>query len=230
MLAVTARSEVVPENEINEAVSLAEKIGARHIIYDLKLLDVPGFSANPPERCFICKNKIFSEIKNIAKKKKISIVFDGSNTDDADDFRPGRVAARRLGIRSPLEEARLDKDEIRLLSRSLNLSTWNKPPSVCLASRFPYHSKITNKALKQVEKAEKYLMELGMHIFRVRHHDSIARIEVGKKEKSLFEKSDLCKKVAVRFKDLGYSFVCLDLEEYQTGRMNANLTNKDLSI
>jgi uncharacterized protein len=223
-LAVTARSETFPVRELEEAQDLARQFGVKHIIIDSEELEVPGFSDNPPNRCFLCKTELFSKLKKIASQHDIPWVFDGSNADDQNDFRPGRDAAHKLGIRSPLEEAGLKKDEIRALSKMQNLLTWDKPSFACLSSRFPYHTKITRPALRQVESAENYLWELGMRVFRVRHHDTMARIELGEKEMRLFWESGLRDQIVQHLKSLGYKYVTLDLEGYRTGSMNETLT------
>ncbi|MBW1786841.1 MAG: ATP-dependent sacrificial sulfur transferase LarE [Deltaproteobacteria bacterium] len=224
VLAITARSETFPKRELEEARYLAKEIGAKHIIIDSEELRVPGFSDNPPNRCFLCKTELFSKIKKIAASRDIRWVFDGSNADDPKDFRPGRMAAKKLGICSPLEEVGLTKEEIRVLSKSLNLSTWDKPSFACLSSRFPYYTKITELALRRVEDAENYLFQLGMRVFRVRHYDTLVRIELGEKEMSLFGQSNLRNQVVKHFKSLGYKYVTLDLEGYRTGSMNEALT------
>lgn len=229
-LAVTARSETFPVRELEEAQDLAREFGVKHIIIDSNELEVPGFSDNPPNRCFLCKTEVFSKLKKIASQHDIPWVFDGSNADDQNDFRPGRDAAKKLGIRSPLEEAELKKDEIRTLSKMLNLLTWDKPSFACLSSRFPYHTRITRPALRQVESAENYLWELGMRVFRVRHHDTMARIELGEKEIRLFWESGLRDQIVRHLKTLGYKYVTLDLEGYRTGSMNETLTNDQLSL
>nr|HID57833.1 ATP-dependent sacrificial sulfur transferase LarE [Desulfobacterales bacterium] len=223
VLAVTARSETFPARELEEAKALAGQIGVKHIIIDSEELEVPGFSDNPPHRCLLCKTELFLKVKKIAAQHDMDCVFDGSNADDQDDFRPGRVAAHHLGIRSPLEEAGLRKKEIRTLSKMLNLLTWDKPSFACLSSRFPYHTKITRPALRQVESAENYLWQLGMRVFRVRHHDSVARIELGEKEMRLLWECGLSNEISRHFKSLGYKYVTLDLEGYRTGSMNETL-------
>ncbi len=222
-LAITARSETFPRRELEEAKELARQIGVKHIIIDSKELEVPGFSDNPPHRCFLCKTELFTKIKGIAGKHGIRWIFDGSNADDLEDFRPGRIAGQRLGIRSPLVEARLTKKEIRSLSEKLNLLTWDKPSFACLASRFPYHTKITKPALRQVEEAENYLWRLGMRLFRVRYHGSMARIELGEKEMSLLWEHGLEKHISRHLKALGFTYITLDLEGYRSGSMNETL-------
>ena len=224
-LAITARSETFPNRELNEAKTLARSLGARHLIIESEELEVPGFSDNPTHRCFLCKSELFTKLKQIATDQSIPWVFDGSNLDDQGDFRPGRMAARKLGVRSPLEEAELGKEEIRALSKTLDLPTWDKPSFACLSSRFPYHSKITRPALQQVEYAEDFLWNLGLRQFRVRHHDTLARIELGEAELSQFWNGRQRDRIVEYFKSLGYRYVTLDLEGYRTGSMNEVLAN-----
>lgn len=229
-LAITARSATFPKRELQEAKALAERIGALHLIIDTEELAAPGFSNNPPHRCFLCKSELYSRLKQIAKDRRIQLVFDGSNADDGEDFRPGRKAARQLGVRSPLEEAGLGKEEVRTLSKMLDLPTWDKPSFACLSSRFPYHTKITESALRQVEDAEDFLWNLGMREFRVRHHDTIARIELGEKELSLFLEGGRRNEIVLHLKSLGYKYVTLDLEGYRPGSMNETLSKEQLSL
>jgi uncharacterized protein len=229
-LAITARSATFPKRELQEAKALAERIGALHLIIDTEELAAPDFSRNPPHRCFLCKSELYSKLQQIAKDRRIPLVFDGSNADDVEDFRPGRKAARQLGVRSPLEEAGLGKEEVRTLSKMLDLPTWDKPSFACLSSRFPYHTKITESALRQVEDAEDFLWNLGMREFRVRHHDTIARIELGEKELSLFLEGGGRNEIVLHLKSLGYKYVTLDLEGYRTGSMNETLSKDQLSL
>jgi uncharacterized protein len=224
VLAVTARSETFPAHELKEAETLARQIGAKQIIIDSREMDVPGFAENPPHRCFLCKTELFSKVNEIARQHGIQHVFDGSNLDDTADFRPGRQAARRLGVRSPLVEAELTKADIRTLSKMLHLATWDKPSFACLSSRFPYHTQITKPALQGVENAENYLRQLGMRIYRVRHHDTMARIELGDQEMRLLWEKDLRQPIVRHFKSLGYKYVALDMEGYRTGSMNEALS------
>jgi len=228
-VAVTARSETFPKRELEQAKTLARLIGAPHLVIDSEELKVPDFSNNPLHRCFLCKSELFSKLKKIAVEQSIPWIFDGNNADDAGDFRPGRAAARQLGVRSPLEEAGLNKEEIRELSKLLDLPTWNKPSFACLSSRFPYHTKITKSALQQVEEAEDFLWELGMREFRVRHHDTLARLELGEKELSLFWQDSTGDKIVHHLKSLGYTYVTLDLEGYRTGSMNETLSSDELA-
>ncbi|MCD6224382.1 MAG: ATP-dependent sacrificial sulfur transferase LarE [Deltaproteobacteria bacterium] len=223
VLAITMKSEMIPANEVDAAHDIAGKMGVKHIILKENLLELPGFVQNHPDRCYICKKAIFSQIKKKAELYGIRHCFDGSNIDDASDFRPGRVALSELGVRSPLVETGFLKSDIRAVSKSLKLPTWNKPALACLASRFPYYTEITKDALKQVENAETFLGKLGMHLFRVRHHDILARIELGEREKKLLLEFDLCTEIVKHLKNLGYKYISLDLEGYRTGSMNEAL-------
>ena len=227
VLAITARSATFPKRELNEARALAVLIGGRHIEVDSEELDVPGFSDNPPHRCFLCKSELFSKLQEAAQENGLAFVFDGSNLDDTGDYRPGRDAACQLGVRSPLIEAGLRKQDIRDLSKGLDLPTWDKPSFACLSSRFPYHTTITRTALRQIEQAEDFLWNLGLREFRVRHHDTMARLELGKKELDRFWDSGLKDEVVSFVKSLGYNYVTLDLEGYRTGSMNETLTEQD---
>jgi uncharacterized protein len=228
-LAVTARSQTYPTRELEQAKDLARQIGGKLIIIESEELEVPGFSDNPPHRCFLCKTELFGKVQDIANRHGIVWVFDGSNADDVCDFRPGRQAAQKLGVRSPLEEAGLGKQEVRTLSKMLDLPTWDKPPFACLSSRFPYHTRITRAALRQVESAEEYLWQLGMRMLRVRHHDTVARIELGEKEMHLLWERGLREEIVRYFKSLGYKYVTLDLEGYRSGSMNETLPKDQLS-
>ena len=160
VLAITADSEILPRYELAQARDLAGQLGATHLVITSKDLEIDGFKDNSPERCYLCKKERFIKIKQIAKSKGFDQVYDGSNTDDVEDFRPGRKAVYELGIRSPLVEAGLGKSEIRILSKSLDLVTWDHPSAACLASRIPYDTKITRPALEQIENAENFLRQL----------------------------------------------------------------------
>ena len=219
VLAVTADSLTYPSSELKAAKEMTERSGVRHIIIKTKELSDPNFSHNPRDRCYWCKRELFSQLSIIAKKNGMSYIIDGTNYDDRRDFRPGRRAAREFRVRSPLAEARLTKREIRQLSKELSLSTWDKPAFACLASRFPYGTKITRKSLKKIDEAEEFLRGLGIKgSLRVRHYGSMARIEVLKENFSKLLK--LRDKITSKFKDLGYTYVTLDLEGYRIGSMN----------
>ncbi len=227
VLAVTADSETYPQAEREEALRLAKKMGldGRHRIIKTSELKIKNFSENPQDRCYYCKYELFSKLKEIAKKNKIPFVLDGSNYSDRDDFRPGRKALRKLGIRSPLLESGLTKEEIRILSRKLKLPTWNKPAFACLSSRIPYGQRITLEKLNRIEKAEDFLKSLGFTQLRVRNHDGIARIELEPEElKSLMDEK-LRKKIYAKLKGLGFTYVTIDLMGYRTGSMNEVLSS-----
>lgn len=223
VLAVTAESETYPQKEIEEAKRIAKKMNVRHLVIHTKELDNPDFVNNPPQRCYFCKIELFSKLKEIAEAEGASYVLDGANHDDTADFRPGAAAAEELGIRSPLKEAKLGKSEIRALSQKLKLHTWDKPSLACLSSRFPYHTKIDRKSLKQIGQAEDLLRKLGFGQVRVRHHDQIARIEIDGDDFPKMLDEGIRKKIIESFKELGYVYVSLDLAGYRTGSMNEPL-------
>jgi len=224
VLAVIAGSETYPAKEVEAARRLARKLGVRHRYIRTCELRNPKFTSNSPERCYHCKRELFGRLKDIAKKEKIPFILDGANYDDRLDFRPGGRAGAELGIRSPLKEAGLTKNEIRALSRHFGLPTWNKPSMACLASRFPYGTRIEKEGLSQVAKAEDALRKLGQ--LRVRHHGSIARIEVEPEEFPQVIQSGTRDKIVRGLKKLGYLYVTFDLEGYRTGSLNAPLKLK----
>lgn len=225
-VAVTATSSTYPSFELEEAINLTGKLGVKHIIIESEELDIPEFRRNPPNRCYFCKKELFAKLKSMAASMDIRAVVDGNNSDDLTDFRPGRRAAEELGVRSPLIEAGLGKDEIRLLSRRMDLPTWDKGSYACLSSRFPYGKEITEEGLRRIEKCEAYLIERGFKQFRVRYHDEVARIEVDAAEIGKFLDPRLRKAIAGYFKEAGFSFVSLDLEGYRTGSMNVTIGEK----
>lgn len=219
-VALTATSPTYPEAEFREAEKLARDIGAEQIVVESNELEVKGFSENNPDRCYLCKSELFSIALDKARELDLKNVADGSNADDLGDYRPGGTAARELGVTSPLAEAGLTKKEIRILSRDLGLSTWNKPALACLSSRFPYGTSITGERLRKVGAAEDLLRGLGFTQFRVRYHGEVARIEVdpGSIERLLHAPTRA--KVVSAIKALGFSYVTVDLEGYRTGSMN----------
>lgn len=218
-LGVTACSETYPERERREAEALARSLGGRHQAIVSEELDVPGFAENPKNRCYFCKKELFGKLREVADREGLPHVADGSNVDDRGDYRPGRQAARELGVRSPLEEAGLTKEEIRALSRARGLPTWDKPAFACLSSRFPYGTRITREKVARVGRAEEGLRALGFRVVRVRHHGDVARLEVGPEEFSRIVNG--LREEAVRVvKEAGYAYVALDLQGYRTGAMN----------
>ncbi|MFH1437189.1 MAG: ATP-dependent sacrificial sulfur transferase LarE [Pseudomonadota bacterium] len=225
-VALTASSPTYPDSELNQAGLLAKEIGARHVTLDSNELEIPQFSDNTPRRCYFCKTELFKLCVKEARKLGLACVADASNTDDLNDYRPGRDAARELGIRSPLIEACLDKSDIREASRKLGLRTWDKPAMACLASRFPYGTEITQEKLDRIARCEQRLGALGFRVFRVRYHDETARIEVGREEMSRFGDEDMRDRIVALFRQEGFVYVTLDLAGYRTGSMNETLDKK----
>lgn len=230
VLAVTARSSTYPEREFLEAKEYAKNMNAKHEVIVSEELDIEGFSKNPIDRCYHCKSELFTKIHGVAKEKGYKYVLDGSNLDDVGDFRPGMKAAKELGVRSPLKEAEMTKEDIRTLSERLDLPTWNKPAFACLSSRFPYGNEITEKKLSMVEKAEEYLRSLGIIQSRVRHHENIARIEVNPKERKKFFDEDLMDEVGKALKGFGFTYVTLDILGYRSGSMNEVLSDEEKNL
>lgn len=230
VLAVIASSETYPQREIEDAKKIAQEMGIRYIEIHTSELENPNFSKNPPQRCYYCKQELFSKLKEIAQDESIPYVLDGSNFDDTDDFRPGLTAAKELGIRSPLKEAELRKDEIRVLSKELDLNTWDKPSLACLSSRFPYYTEIRKESLKQVGQAEDFLRNLGFTQVRVRHYEQIARIEIEREEFPRLMEEAVREKVVEEFKRLGYTYISLDLAGYRTGSMNESLSEQSKKL
>lgn len=220
VLAVTAASCTYPERELKEAIGFAQSIGARHMVIRSEELDIEGFAENPKDRCYFCKKELFSKVVQIAKDQRIAYVADGSNVDDTGDFRPGMLAMRELGAVSPLMDAGLTKQEIRILSRELGLPTWEKQSFACLSSRIPYGEKITPEKLAMIDRAENFLLNLGFRQVRVRHHGNIARIEVGRAERGKFFEDGVMDQTDAALKEIGYDYVTLDLKGYRTGSMN----------
>jgi len=223
VLAVIAVSVSFPKSETDGAVALAEEMGVPYRKIRSRELEDPNFVSNPPERCYHCKTGLFSDLKKIAVSERIPFVLEGSNRDDTGDYRPGLKACAELGIRSPLREAGLGKEEIRLLSRRLGLPTWNKPSMACLASRFPYRTPIDEAVLSRIARAEEYLHSLGFHQVRVRHHGQVARIEVDIEDIPKLAQHGLRGKIVEAMKAMGYLYVTLDLSGYRSGSMNEAL-------
>lgn len=226
VMAVTASSSTFPEREMKEAIGFAKDIDAKHMVIRSEELDIEGFSKNPKDRCYYCKHELFSKILDIAKKEGFNFVIDGANTDDTGDYRPGMTAARELGIRSPLLESGLSKNDIRVLSKEMNLPTWDKPSFACLSSRVPYGMEITKEKLNMIDAAEQYLLDLGFRQVRVRHHGDIARIEVAPEERCKFFNEKTMDDIANKFTMMGFNYVTLDLKGYRTGSMNEVLNRE----
>lgn len=222
-LAVTARSSTYPQRELDNAISVAQFIGARHMVIDSEELEIEGFSKNPVNRCYYCKAELFGKLTQLAAKEGFSTVLDGANADDARDHRPGSVAALERGVRSPLRECGVTKNDIRALSHEMGLPTWDKPAFACLASRFPYGDEITRAKLGMVEKAEYFLRDMGFTQLRVRNHSGVARIELAPDEMARAVDPDTARKIHDRLKEIGFKYVALDLLGYRTGSMNETL-------
>jgi uncharacterized protein len=222
-IAITMIAPLHSESEMEEANELAKQIGIRRIIIRENVLEQDVFKENPEDRCYHCKKLIFSMIKKVAESQNIAYVADGSNMDDMGDYRPGLKAIKELGGRSPLKEANLTKQEIRELSKQLNLPTWDKPAFACLATRFPYGETITNEGLRAVEMAENYLYKEGFKQYRVRCHGNLARIEVLPEDRKRFFDQKYMDEVALKFKSFGFTYVSLDLQGYRMGSMNESI-------
>jgi uncharacterized protein len=227
VLAITAVSPTYTQEEYERACEMALALGVRHISTQTNELENPDFLKNSPQRCYYCKKELFRKLRTIADQESLLCVADASNLDDCADYRPGRIAAKEAGIRSPLLEAGLRKEEIRALSKEMNLPTWDLPAAACLASRFPYGESLTLEKIKRVEQAEKFLRDLGFQQVRVRSHDRLARVELDANIIGEFFKKGLRANVVQKLKDLGFIYVTLDLEGYRTGSLNEVLPRID---
>lgn len=224
VVAVTARSRSFPKRELDEAAAFCRAEGVRHVVVDSEELDVPGFAENPPDRCYHCKKELFGKLVAFARENGLAAVLEGSNLDDDGDWRPGRLAIRELGVRSPLHDAGLTKSDIRALSREMGLSTAEKPSFACLASRFPYGERITAEGLERVGRAEDFLRGAfpGLGQLRVRSHaGGVARIEVVPADIPLL--ADRAAEISDALRALGFAYVSLDLRGYRTGSLNETL-------
>ena len=223
VIAVTAESCSFPKRELNEAKLFCQKEGIKHIVVESEELEIDGFCKNPVNRCYLCKKELFEKITEIAKENNIKNIVEGSNIDDNGDYRPGLQAVSELNIKSPLRYAELNKNEIRELSKKLELNTWDKQSFACLSSRFVYGEEITKEKLSMVDKAEQLLLDLGIHQLRVRIHGTIARIEVLPDEfpELIEEKNRL--KIVTEFEKYGFTYISMDLKGYRTGSMNETL-------
>lgn len=219
-VAATAQSELYPEEELEQACDFAQKIGARHIIFESDELDAPNFADNPPDRCYYCKKELFSKLREIAAQEDLSWVVHAAQVDDLSDHRPGFRAANELDVRAPLIEAGLIKDDIRAISKEWGLETWDKPAMACLASRFPYGDRITADKLHQVAAAEQTLREMGFRQFRVRHHGQVARIELPIAQLPKLLEESRRAQIVGDLRALGFVYVTVDLAGYRSGSMN----------
>lgn len=221
--AVTVDSPIHSRREIREARAIADTLGVNHIVIPFGEITSPGFVANPPERCYTCKQLIFAEIIRAADSLGIRRVAHGANLDDLEDYRPGLRAAEEMGVASPLAEAGLTKADIRALSRKMKLPVWNKPSTACLASRIPYGRPITREALLMVEMAEESLLQLGFSGPRVRHHGAVARIEVAQRDLKKTFHREVRAEILKRLKQIGFKHIAVDLEGYVQGSLNRAL-------
>lgn len=225
-LAVTAESPSLAPSELREAVTLAQKLGLNHRIIQTGEVERADYLANTPNRCFFCKDELYSHISKLVQEEDYAWVTNGTNTDDLGDFRPGLKAAKQYGVRSPLVEAELTKVEIRSLSKDMDLPTWDKPAQACLSSRIPYGTPVSVEALTRIGKAEEFLRDLGIGQLRVRHHGTVARIEVTPADFPAMLDENLRKSIGQHFRSIGYAYVTLDLEGFRSGSMNEVLANQ----
>lgn len=223
VVALTATSPTYPLHEFTESTRLAADLGVHQLVVESNELEIPGFADNPPRRCYHCKHELFSLCIAKARELGLAVVVDGANRDDLADYRPGHEAARELGVRSPLLEVGLTKEEIRALSRRAGLPTAAKQPFACLASRFPYGTRISAERLRQIDLCETFLREHGFGTYRVRYHGDTARIEVAVADLPRLLDQPLRQALVAAFKTAGFTYVALDLEGYRAGSMNAGL-------
>ena len=221
VLAVTSNNETYLPSELDLAREFADSLGVEHLVVNTRELDNPNYASNPTNRCYFCKSTLYSDLAQLAREKGYACVVDGANKDDEGDYRPGRKAAKELGVVSVLSAARMSKDEVRELAKHLGLPTWDKPALACLSSRFPYGQEITPEKLSQVARAEEFLRREGFKQVRVRHHGEIARLEVGPDElESAFASRE---KISAELLDAGFLYVTLDLAGYKSGSLNRAL-------
>ena len=220
VLCVTADSPSYPRRHRDLAVRIAREFGFQHEIINTAEMDRPEYRANPANRCYFCKHELYTHLSAIASDRNIAVIVDGNNADDRGDYRPGRQAAREFGVRSPLDAAGLTKEEIRELSREAGLPTWDEPASACLSSRIPYLSEVTEPKLQMVERAEEAMRALGFRVCRVRHHDTLARLEISRDEMARALEPETNAAIVRELKAAGYKYVSLDLQGYRTGSLN----------
>lgn len=220
VIAVTAKSCSFPQRELNEAKAFCESHKIRHFIFESEELDIEGFSHNPKNRCYLCKHELFEKIIKIAEDEGIAVILEGSNLDDNGDYRPGLQAVAELGIKSPLRAIGFTKEDIRVLSGNLGLPTWNKQSFACLSSRFVYGETISREKLGMVDKAEQLLLDLGFRQVRVRIHGTMARIEIMPEEFEKLISGEIRSQITETFRNLGFTYVTMDLTGYRTGSMN----------
>jgi uncharacterized protein len=221
-IAVTADSPSYPEHHRRLAIDIAQRFGLRHEIIHTGELEREEYRSNPVNRCYYCKHELYTHLVRIASERN-AVVVDGNNADDRGDYRPGRQAAREFGVRSPLDEADLTKEEIRELSRLMDLPTWDEPASACLSSRIPYHSEVTDEKLRMIERAEQAIAQLGFRVCRVRHHDDVASVEIGRAELSRALENATSAAIVRELNAVGYREVTIDPRGYRMGSLNDGL-------
>jgi pyridinium-3,5-biscarboxylic acid mononucleotide sulfurtransferase len=223
VIALTTTSPTMPAEDRDTAIKMAAEIGARHMVIDSNELEVPGYAANPINRCYLCKTNLFEVCEAQARALGIDAIVDGLNLDDLHDYRPGMKAAAERRVRHPLVEAELSKAEIRELSRSLDLETWDRPASPCLSSRFPYGTEITPEGLRKVAEGEKLLHALGFRVARVRYHGDVARIELERDQIARVFEPEIRDTVERELKRIGFRFVTIDLKGFRSGSLNEGI-------
>ncbi|HZN09107.1 MAG TPA: ATP-dependent sacrificial sulfur transferase LarE [Pyrinomonadaceae bacterium] len=220
---ITGQSASLPSYQNAEIKSVVEKFGFHHEIIRTDELENPNYSANNADRCYFCKDELYNKLEAVARSRGIEHIVDGSTVDDLDDYRPGRQAAKQHAVRSPLIEVGLNKSEVRELSRRATLPTWDKPASPCLSSRIAYGTTVTIERLNKVDRGEEILREFGFREFRVRHHDTLVRLEIAASEMDRVLRKDVVEQLAARFRELGFKYVTLDLQGFRSGSMNEAL-------
>jgi pyridinium-3,5-biscarboxylic acid mononucleotide sulfurtransferase len=219
-ICITADSPSYPDRHRDLAIGTARAFALRHEMVRTSEVDNPDYRANPANRCYYCKHELYTRLTAIARDRGFNAVIDGSNADDRGDYRPGREAARAFGVVSPLDEVGLTKAEIRELARRAGLSTWDEPASACLSSRIPYHTEVTEAKLRTIDAAERVLHDLGFRVCRVRHHDTIARLELGREEIARAFEPEIADAIDRELRALGYAHVTIDIRGYRLGSLN----------
>jgi pyridinium-3,5-biscarboxylic acid mononucleotide sulfurtransferase len=219
-ICITGESASLPQYQRGELKKVVDTFGFNHEIIETRELENPKYLANNSNRCYYCKDELYSQLESIATRRHIVAIVDGSTVDDLDDFRPGRQAAKGHQVRSPLIEVGLSKAEVRVLSKIASLPTWDKPASPCLSSRIAYGTTVTIERLSDIDRGEEILRELGFREFRVRHHDALVRLEIAPPEMDKVLNKDVIAELARRFRELGFKYVTLDLQGYRSGSMN----------
>lgn len=222
-LCVTADSPSYPDSHRRMALAIARQFGLRHEVIATSEIERDEYRSNPVNRCYFCKTELYTALSAMARSRGIDTIVDGANADDRTDYRPGRQAAREFGVRSPLDDADLTKDDIRILSREVGLPTWDEPASACLSSRIPYHSEVTPEKLRMIERAELAVRALGFRVCRVRHHDALARIEIGRAELARALDAEMAGRIGEVVRAVGYRDVTIDPRGYRSGSLNEGI-------